>query len=146
MDAKASIDALTRDFFNLFTSGQDGKADLSAITRLFIPEGLIVKSVGEVTQAYTLAQFVEPREKLLNDGTLLEFREEEISERTEIAGNIAQRLSVYKKSGILAGEHFESQGVKTLQFVKTPEGWRLSALAWDDERPGFSVLEWNRDR
>ncbi|GAC1392199.1 MAG: hypothetical protein NVSMB31_10110 [Vulcanimicrobiaceae bacterium] len=146
MDAKAAIDALTRDFFDLFTSVPDGKTDLSAIDRLFIPEGLIVKSVGDITQAYTLAEFVAPREQLLNAGTLLEFKEEEISERTEIAGNIAQRFCVYKKSGILSGERFEAQGIKTLQFVKTPQGWRISALAWDDERPGFSIPECYRTR
>jgi hypothetical protein len=29
--------------------------------------------------------------------------------------------------------------MKTLQFVRMPEGWRISAVAWDDEREGLTV-------
>jgi hypothetical protein len=29
--------------------------------------------------------------------------------------------------------------VKTLQFVRTGAGWRISAAAWDDERDGLTV-------
>jgi hypothetical protein len=25
------------------------------------------------------------------------------------------------------------------QFVKTPAGWKMSAMAWDDERPGLTL-------
>ena len=25
------------------------------------------------------------------------------------------------------------------QFVYTPAGWKMSAMAWDDERPGLVV-------
>jgi hypothetical protein len=27
------------------------------------------------------------------------------------------------------------------QFVLTPDGWKMSAMAWDDERPGLSIVE-----
>jgi len=29
--------------------------------------------------------------------------------------------------------------VISTQFIKTPEGWKMSAMAWDDERPGLSL-------
>jgi hypothetical protein len=29
--------------------------------------------------------------------------------------------------------------MKTFQFVETPRGWRICALAWDDERDGLAV-------
>ena len=25
------------------------------------------------------------------------------------------------------------------QFILTREGWKMSAMAWDDERPGLSI-------
>ena len=25
------------------------------------------------------------------------------------------------------------------QYVRTPVGWRISAMAWDDERPGLTL-------
>lgn len=79
-----------------------------------------------------VAAKAEPREKMLTDGTLTEFSEWEVSERTEISGSIAHRLSEYAKSGVRNGEHFEGSGYKTTQFIRTPAGWRISSLAWYD--------------
>ena len=33
----------------------------------------------------------------------------------------------------------ESDGIISTQFVKTTAGWRISAMAWDDERPGLTI-------
>ena len=83
--------------------------------------------------------FIEPRARLLADGTLTEFREQEITARTDIVGNIAQRVSSYCKSGQMAGERVDGKGIKVLQFVRTATGWRISAVAWDDEREGLTI-------
>ncbi|MFD5590960.1 DUF4440 domain-containing protein [Streptomyces griseorubiginosus] len=99
--------------------------------RLVLPEGVIVKTGPEFT-VYTVETFIEPRLRLLTEGRLVEFSEWETSERTDIAGDIASRVGTYRKSGILDGEPFEGGGTKTIQFVRTPEGWRIAALAWYD--------------
>ena len=137
--AKTEIDRLVMDFFEAFSAGSDGKVDLSVIRRVFLPEGLIIKTCGPVPEIYTIPQFIEPRERMLNDGTLVDFREQEVFERTDIFGNIACRFSLYRKQGIWSGQAFEAQGMKTIHFVHTPEGWRMSALAWDDERDGLAI-------
>ena len=90
-------------------------------------------------EAYSLEEFLRPREELLTSGTLVDFEETEISSRTDVYGQIAQRASLYRKSGVLAGVSFQTKGVKTFQFVRTPAGWKISAVAWDDEREGFRV-------
>lgn len=136
---KNDIDKLIDSFFNLFSVKKDDKADLSGIFNLFISEGLIVKCSGLNPEVYNLQQFIEPREKMFNDGVLSDFKEEELFERTEIFGNIAHRLSIYKKSGFMNGEIFENKGIKTLQFIKTPCGWKISSVAWDDERDDFEI-------
>ena len=85
-----------------------------------------------------LEAFIAPRERLLNDGTLTEFHEIETAGRTDIFGNIAQRVSTYRKAGMMRGTPFESRGIKVFQFIKGPRGWRIAAVSWDDEREGFS--------
>ena len=40
---------------------------------------------------------------------------------------------------MLDGVAFSARGVKTLQFVRTADGWRISAVAWEDERPGLPI-------
>lgn len=138
-ESKNSIDELVSSFFNLFSVKKGYTADLSGIFKLFIPEGLIVKCSGSSPEVYNLQQFIEPREKMFNDGILSDFKEEELFEKTEIFGNIAHRLSIYKKSGFMNSQIFENKGIKTMQFIKTPRGWKISSVAWDDERDGFKI-------
>ena len=58
-----------------------------------------------------------------------------------IFGNVAHRFSAYKKSGTSNGVALEAQGMITTQFINTPGGWRMSTMAWDDERPGLSIFD-----
>lgn len=133
METKPLLDALTCRFFNAFSRNEQGELDLDVIYDLFIPQGLVVKNVGPEPEIYTLEQFVEPRKELLENGGLTQFQEAELSERTEIFGRIAQRFCRYRKSGLLNGVPFEAEGMKTIQFIQTSDGWKMSALAWDDE-------------
>jgi hypothetical protein len=136
-----AIDQLSRDFMGVFCNKDGAKPQLALIQDLFIKDGLIIKNSGPVPEIYDLDQFIRPRQRILNDGTLTEFEEHEVQARTEVFGNIAQRMAIYSKSGILSGQPFQARGIKTTQLVRTPDGWRISALAWDDEREGFVVPE-----
>ncbi|MFJ9004092.1 DUF4440 domain-containing protein [Streptomyces canus] len=129
--SKSELDAVTADFFGAFDNRGGRTADVGRIGRLVLPEGVIVKTGPEFT-VYSVEEFIEPRLRLLTEGRLVEFSEWETSERTEIAGDIASRVGAYRKSGILDGEPFEGGGTKTIQFVRTSEGWLIAALAWYD--------------
>jgi hypothetical protein len=131
-DAKAELDRLTCDFLSAFDNTGGRRPKLGVIREVFIPQGMIIKNVGAEPVIYDLDAFIAPREKMLTDGTLTEFSEWEISERTEIFGSVAHRFSGYGKSGFLDGEWFEGSGCNVIQFVRTPAGWRMSSLAWDD--------------
>ena len=76
---------------------------------------------------------------MLSNGTLTDFREWELSGHTEIFGDIAQHFCSYAKAGVLLGASFTGRGMKTMQFVRTAAGWRISAVAWDDERDGLAI-------
>ena len=139
LSAKAAIDQLVAEFFGAFSPGPEGRVDLGIIKALFIPEGRIIKACGPVPEVCTIAEFIEPREQLLNDGTLVGFQEKEVWERTDLFGNIACRFSLYRKEGTWSGKRFQARGMKTIHFVQTPEGWRMSSLLWDDEREGLTI-------
>ena len=136
-----AIDRVIGEFMGLFCNKNGAKPQLALIHDLFIKDGLIIKNCGPVPEVFNLDPFIRPRELILNDGTLAEFEEAEVQARTLIFGNIAQRIAIYRKSGILSGQPFQARGIKTTQLVRTPDGWRISALAWDDEREGFVVPE-----
>lgn len=130
--SKTEIDLLTTEFFGAFDNRGGKPADVARIRRLMLPGGVIVCTNPKFA-VYTVEEFIEPRVRLLADGRLVEFAEWETSERTEVVGDIASRFGEYRKSGILDGEPFEGGGTKTIQFVRTPDGWRIAAFAWHDE-------------
>lgn len=132
-----AIDALVADFFGVFDNRDGRRPDLRRLEHLLIPEAVIVKNSGSTPEVYGVRSFIEPREKLLTDGSLVDFAEVEISGETAIVGNIASRRSLYRKSGVLHGQRFETRGVKFLLLVRTPSGWRISTVIWDDEREGL---------
>ncbi|MFI5765472.1 MULTISPECIES: DUF4440 domain-containing protein [unclassified Streptomyces] len=134
-EVKAELDRLMSIFLGAFTNADGGRPDLDAVREVFIPQGMIIKNIGGDPVIYDLDGFIEPRLKILTDGTLTEFREWEVAERTEVFGSIAHRFSQYRKSGYLDGTWFEGTGHKTTQYVRTPDGWRMSAMAWDDVAP-----------
>ncbi|MCX4674344.1 nuclear transport factor 2 family protein [Streptomyces sp. NBC_01433] len=129
--SKTEIDAVTAEFFGAFDNRGGQVADVARIRRLMLPGGVIVKTGPDFT-VQTVEEFIEPRQRLLSDSRLVEFSEWETSERTDIAGDIASRFGEYRKSGILDGEPYEGGGTKTIQFVRTSAGWRISAVAWYD--------------
>lgn len=136
---KAAIDALVTDFFAVFDNRGGKRPAFEVLHQLFIAEALVIKNAGDMPEIYTLTQFIMPREKLLTGGELAEFFEQELTERTDVFGNIAQRFCAYQKSGIQQGKPFRARGMKTMQFIKTANDWKIAALAWDDERPGLTI-------
>jgi hypothetical protein len=52
---------------------------------------------------------------------------------------VAHRFSAYSKRGTQHGVSFEARGMISTQFILTEAGWRISSMAWDDERPGLSL-------
>jgi hypothetical protein len=136
---KRELDQLIAAFFRAvsFPSGeQPPYGDLSS---LFVENGLLIKNSLATPEIATVSQFIEPRERVVRAGELSTFREVELAEITELFGNVAHRFSTYEKSGILNGAPLVARGVISTQFIMTPEGWKISAMAWDDERPGLTI-------
>jgi hypothetical protein len=80
-----------------------------------------------------------PRQQQVNSGELTSFEEGEVAHVTEVFGNVGHRFSTYQKRGTSNGVAFEARGIICTQFVRTPSGWKISSMAWDDERPGLRI-------
>lgn len=130
---KQSIDDIVKTFFSIFTNSNKKKTDWNTIHNICIPQTIIIKKEGIAEEIYTINTFIEPRKKILSDGTLSEFEEMETAEETKITGSIAQRSSAYKKSGYINGKYFEGEGNKFFQFIKTADGWKINSVIWEDE-------------
>jgi hypothetical protein len=140
-EIKEELGLLLAEFFRAVSFEEGQTPAYQDIPGLFIERGLLIKNVSEPPEISTVAEFIAPREAMVRSGELTRFQETELSEITESFGNVAHRFSAYAKSGILNGTAFEARGAILTQFILTPHGWRISSMAWDDERPGLSISE-----
>ena len=132
---KSEIDHITKIFFDIFTNTNQRQPDWIIIHTICIPEIMIIKKTDAAETVYNLDSFIEPRKKILTDGTLTDFQERETKEETKIIGNIAQRFSKYQKTGYLNGVYFKEYGNKFFLFIKTNNGWKINAMIWEDDKP-----------
>jgi ribosomal-protein-serine acetyltransferase len=129
---KDAIDELTRAFFNSLANIGGVVPNLDVLYEILLPEAIVIKNINALPVVYDVKGFVEPRRALLTDGSLVDFSEEETSERTDIFANIAQRFSCYKKSWKAHGMSFSGSGANSFQFVRTSAGWKIASVVWDD--------------
>ncbi len=133
---RAAIDAVVEAFFAAFTSGDTSPGRWDALRDLFLPDAVVVRTCGLTPTVYDVDGFIAPRRALLTDGGLTDFREWVLTGRTDLFGDIAQWFGGYAKAGVQDGTPLAGRGMKSIQLVRTDGGWRISAAAWDDERPG----------
>lgn len=134
-----ALQSLIGEFFAAVSFPEGGAPQYDRIRDVFIPEGLLIKNSGETPEISGLDAFIAPRQELVDTGRLTSFDELEVAARTEVFGNVAHRLSTYEKRGVQDGVAFSAIGIITTQFIATTAGWRMTAMAWDDERPGLVV-------
>jgi hypothetical protein len=136
---RVELEGIVDAFFTAFTSGEGTAERLEVLRQLFITEAVVVRTGGGEPAIYAVDGFIAPRQTLLEGGTLVDFREWAVAGRTEIFGDIAHWWGSYAKEGVQDGVSFTGRGMKTIQFIRTSEGWRISAAAWADERPGLAI-------
>ena len=130
---KFYISEITNRFFDSFTNKESSKPKLDTLKSICIPDVRIV-SINESEVIYNLDSFLEPRKRILTDGTLVEFEEKEVYEKTNIIQNIAHRHSKYEKSGILNGKQFKQTGHKLFQYIRTDQDWKIKSVIWEDDK------------
>jgi hypothetical protein len=138
-DVGAELKALIDEFFGAISFDVGQRPAYAKLRDLFIDEGKLIKNSSDVPEISSVDEFIASRQRVLDAGALTAFEETETAATTEVFGNIAHRLSTYEKRGTMHGEAIEGRGVISTQFIRTPGGWKMSSMAWDDERPGLAI-------
>jgi hypothetical protein len=128
-----------RVFFAAFASGPDLDERLDAMRALFVPTAVIARTCGLEPTIYDVDGFIAPRRELLSGGSLTEFREWALDGETRVFGDVAHHWGTYAKAGVQDGAATAGRGTKTMQLIRTSAGWRITSVAWDDERDGLSL-------
>lgn len=123
-------------FFSAFVSGPRAHECGQVLREVMLPTAVVVRTCGGEPMSYTVEEFIAPRIELLTSGAVEDFREWVTDVRVDLFGDIAQAWCGYDKSWRQATEDHHGRGMKSIQLVRNGRGWRISAVAWDDERPG----------
>ena len=140
-DTRAELKAVTDEFFRAVSFEPGQPPAYASIRDLFMDGGKLIRNSSELPEISSVDDFIASRQRLVDSGALTSFEEVEIAEITEIFGNIAHRFSTYEKRGTMHGDAIEGRGVISTQFIRTPSGWKMSSMAWDDERTGLAVSD-----
>lgn len=133
---ETAIEVLVGAFFSAFTAGPDAAANLDDLRRIMLPGATVVRTCGLPVEVYDVESFIAPRLALLTSGEISEFEEWPEPGRIDVFGDIAHWWGAYGKRWRTDGEIHTGRGMKTMSFVRTDDGWRISSAAWDDERQG----------
>jgi hypothetical protein len=136
---KGEPSRLSQEFFSAVSFDTGHRPRYERLRTLFIDEGLLIKNSGSAPVISSVDQFFAPRLPMVDTNELAFFRQAELSEITEIFGNMAHRFSTDEKPGRMNGVTFSARGMISNQFILTPASWKISALAWGDERPGLPL-------
>lgn len=132
MTDQAQIDQLINAFFSTFDNRGKKTSNFEHLKAMFIDSAMIYKHNGETYDAMSVDEFITPRQKMLVDGTLQDFYEWEVEQKTTIEGCIASRICRYGKSGSCNGEQTNGEGRKHIQLINTPAGWKIANVIWQD--------------
>ncbi len=135
----AELKALVEEFFRAVSFEPGGAPCYRRIHDLFVPGGRLMRHQPEGAEIWTVAEFIEPRQAMVDAGRLTSFLEFEIAAVTEAFGGVAHRLSTYGKRGVTDGLPHEARGIISTQFLRTVDGWRITSMAWEDERTDLAI-------
>jgi hypothetical protein len=133
-DDQAELDELMSRFLRAVSFREGDRPAYGELSDLFVDGARLIKNSSATPEISTVDAFIGSRQASVDSGALTWFQEVELAQISEIFGNVAHRFSTYGKRGSMDGAAIDVRGAISTQFIRTPDGWRMSSMAWDDER------------
>ncbi|MFD2999991.1 hypothetical protein ACFS7Z_06440 [Pontibacter toksunensis] len=128
------LDELTQALYQSISFEKGEQPDLPGLGSLFYEGGRLINNNKDQPQEYTVQQFIQVVEEQIESGSLVAFREQEISSRTEVFGKIAHRFSTYEAYLNDLGAAPFSVGINSIQFMKVKDKWYVCSMVWNDQQ------------
>jgi hypothetical protein len=138
-DDRAQLALLMSRFLRAVSFQRGERPAYGELHDLFVEGGKLIRTGEAGPEISTVEEFIRPRQDSVDSGALAWFEEVEVADITEVFGNVAHRFSTYVKRGSMDGSAIDARGAISTQFIRTAHGWRMSSMAWDDERPGLAL-------
>lgn len=133
------IDHITEHFYLYKGFDAEHFPNMDALSELFFGEGHLVDHSFAETMEFSLNSFIQALMKQIESGNADYFVQQEIADRTQVFGNMAQRMSVYEFSNTKDAAVKWKRGVNMIQFIFKDEKWLITAMIWQDENENFAI-------
>jgi len=137
----SAITKAVHDAYAAISFKEGEKPRYNEIKSYFIPEAQLINFRTNTAQVTGIDQFVELYKQFMESSHIHLFYEEELFGRTEQFGRIAERISTYV-TYINTRDTAAERGVNSFQLIKTKNGWKVSSIIWDVEKPSLKVPEY----
>jgi len=134
----SAITKAVHDAYAAISFKKDEKPKLTEIKNYFIPEAQLINFRTDTAQVTNFNQFVDLYKQFIEGNHISLFYEEELFGRTEQFGRVAHRISTYK-TYLNRMDTIEERGVNSFQLIKTKDGWKVSSIIWDVEKPTLKI-------
>lgn len=135
-----SPNSTVRALYNAISGPEGVERDWDRVRSLFDPRVRFLigrwladpNNPRDVVFEWDLESFIaEGREEWLRNG----FWETELSERTEVYGNVAHVMSSYVSCVESPDAEAVGRGINSFQLLRHNARWRIVSVAWDIETP-----------
>lgn len=138
----SAITKAVHDAYAAISFKEGEKPRYGEIKNYFIPEAQLINFRTDTAQVTNISQFIDPLYKgFIESNHVHLFYEEEIFGKTEQFGRVAHRISTYV-TYLNTKDKPEERGVNSFQLIKTKDGWKVSSIIWDVEKPALKVPDY----
>ncbi len=135
------IDHLTEHFYLYKGFDAEHFPNMDGLQEIFFGEGHLLDHSFAQTMEFTLSSFIQALMKQIDAGNADFFVQQEIADRTQVFGAMAQRMSVYEFSNTKDAAVKWKKGISLIQLILKNDKWLISSVIWRDESKDFKVPE-----
>lgn len=135
-----AIEATIKAAYDGLSFTADKKADFETLDRVFIKEAIFRSFREGDMNTFFKEPYFASYKSAVESGSFEAIVEREIWGKTQIFGNIAQRLSTYE---LFYNDLTKPQerGVNSFHLVKIDGEWKITSTIYDVEKSGQSIPE-----
>lgn len=127
------IDHLTEKFYNAVSFNQEHFPQVDVLQQLFYGSGKLIDNNVEQPIDFTVQTFIQALMRQIEEGKAEYFVQQEIADKTDIFGNMAQRISTFEYSFIKDTPNWK-RGLNYIQYIKIADIWLITSMIWTYEK------------
>ncbi len=134
------IDHLTERFYESVCFNTEHYPNFDQLKELFYGSGKLINNNSDQPVDFTVQTFSHAITAQIEAGNADYFAQQEIGDKTEVFGNMAQRTSVFEYSLMKDNPNWK-RGLAYFQYICIAGKWLILSAIWAYEKEGLKVPE-----